>query len=114
MVRCWATQKHEHTETEALQLSLSHWSYEEIESCGVNTARLVRTGIRALTYGSSITGVPNGLMHSQRQTVAAMTSPGAGTGGQNLDMAMVIADESPTGRADPHTMLTASPFGSGR
>ena len=69
-------------------LKLRRWNYRSrisrfrrLKAVGVNTARLVRTGIRALTYGSSITDVPNGLMHGQRQTVAAMTAPGAGTWG---------------------------------
>ena len=54
-----------------------------------------------MTYGSAITGVPDGLLRGQRQTVAAITAPGAGTGGQNLDLALVLADGSKNGRADP-------------
>ena len=57
--------------------------------------------MRAITYSSAIMGVPCGLLRAQRQTVAAMAAPGAGTGGQNLDFARVLADESPKGQADP-------------
>ena len=77
----------------------------------MNTARLVRTGIRALTYGSSITGVPDSLLHNQRRTVGAITAPGAGAGGQNLDVAMVLADEGKSGRADPAYDAHGLPIG---
>ena len=36
--------------------------FRRLRKIGVDTARLVRTGIRAMTYGSAITGVPNGLL----------------------------------------------------
>ena len=84
--------------------------FRRLKKVGVNTARLVRTGIRAMTYGSAITGVPNGLLRAQRQTVA-MTAPGARTGGQNLDMAMVLAAESQDGRADPSYDAHGLPIG---
>ena len=40
------------------------------------------------------------MLKAQRQTAAASSS-GAGTGGQNLDLAMVVADGNKKGRADP-------------
>ena len=78
---------------------------------GVNTARLVRTGLRAITDSNAIMGVPCGLLKAQRQTAAAASAPGAGTGGQNLDLAMVIADGSKKGRADPAYDAHALPIG---
>ena len=66
-------------------LRLRHLNYRKrigrfrrLRAAGVNTARLVRTGIRALTYGSSITGVPDSLLQNQRRTVGAIAAPGAG------------------------------------
>ena len=85
--------------------------FRRLRKVGVDTARLVRTGIRAMTYGSAITGVPDGLLRSQRQTVAAMTAPGAGTGGQNLDLALMLADGSKKGRADPAYDAHGLPIG---
>jgi len=85
--------------------------FRRLRKIGVDTARLVRTGIRAMTYGSAITGVPNGLLRSQRQTVAAITSSGAGAGGQNLDLALMIADGGKTGRADPAYDAHGLPIG---
>ena len=68
--------------------------FRRLRKVGVNTARVVRTGMRAITYSNAIMGVPCGLLTAQRQTASAATAPGAGTGGQNLDLAMVVADGS--------------------
>ena len=46
-------------------------------------------------------GVPDGLLRAQRQAVAAVAAPGNGTGGQNIDFALMLADEGAKGRADP-------------
>ena len=73
----------------------------KLKKAGVPTARLVRTGLRTVTYGSAILGVPCSFLRSQRQTVAAIAAPGAGAGGQNLDLALMVADGSAKGRADP-------------
>ena len=81
---------------------------------GVNTARLVRTGMRAITYSNAIMGVPCGLLRAQRQTAAAAAAPGAGAGGQNLDLAMVVADGSKREELILRTMLTHSLSASGR
>ena len=40
-----------------------------------------------------------------------MTAPGAGTGGQNMDLALVLADEGPKGRADPAYDAHGLPIG---
>ena len=85
--------------------------FRRLRAAGVDTARLVRTGIRAMTYGSSVTGVPTGLLQNQRRTVGAMTAPGAGTGGQNLDLALVLADGGPAGKADPAFDAHGLPIG---
>ena len=54
-----------------------------------------------MTYGGAIMGVSDSMLHSQRQVAAAVAAPGVGTGGQNLDMALIMADGGPKGRADP-------------
>ena len=85
--------------------------FRRLRKVGVNTARLVRAGMRAITYSNAIMGVPCGLLRAQRQTAAAASAPGAGTGGQNLDLAMVVADGSKKGRADPAYDAHALPVG---
>ena len=85
--------------------------FRRLRKVGVNTARLVRTGLRAVTYSNAILGVPCGLLRAQRQTAAAASAPGAGTGGQNLDLALVIADGSKNGRADPAYDAHSLPIG---
>ena len=72
-----------------------------LRKVGVSTARLIRTGLRTVTYGSSVLGVPDGLLRAQRQAAAAVAAPGNGTGGQNIDFALMLADEGAKGRADP-------------
>ena len=85
--------------------------FRRFRKLGVNTARLMRTGLRAITYSNAIMGSPFGLLTAQRQTAAAVAAPGAGTGGQNLDFAMVVADGSKKGRADPAYDAHARPIG---
>ena len=46
-------------------------------------------------------GVSDSVLHSQRVAAGAMAAPGEGAGGQNLDLALTLADGSATGRADP-------------
>ena len=84
--------------------------FRRLRKVGVNTARLVRTGLRAMTYSNAILGVPCGLLNSQRSAVAA-AAPGAGTGGQNPDLALLVADGSKSGRADPAYDAHALPIG---
>ena len=75
--------------------------FRSLRKVGIDTARLVRTGKSAMTYGPAISGVPPSLLDAQRRTAAAAAAPGAGTGGQNLDLALLIADGNGSGRADP-------------
>ena len=69
---------------------------------GVDTAVLVRTGGgSALMYGLHTIGVSPSTLRSQRSAVAAAGSPVSERGGQELNFALVIADGSPKGKADP-------------
>ena len=40
-------------------------------------------------------------MYTQRKIAAVIAAPASGTCGQNMDIALMLADESNTGRADP-------------
>ena len=64
-----------------------------------------------MTYGSFVTGVPTGMLQNQRRTVGTMIAPGAGAGGQNLDLALVLADGGPAGKADPAFDAHGLPIG---
>ena len=41
------------------------------------------------------------MLHAQRRTTSAMMAPASGSGGQELEVAMMIADGGPKGMADP-------------
>ena len=51
------------------------------------------------------------MLKSQRQVAAAVAAPGAGTGGQNMDIALVLADGSNSGKADPAYDAHMMPIG---
>ena len=50
--------------------------FRRLRTVGVNTARLMRTGMRAITYSNAIMGVPCGLLKAQRQTAVVVSAPG--------------------------------------
>ena len=69
---------------------------------GVDTAKLVRTGGGAsLMHGFHTIGVSPSMLYSQRSAAAAAAAPVSGRGGQELNLALIIADGSAKGRADP-------------
>ena len=51
------------------------------------------------------------MLRSMRQVAAAMAAPGVGAGGQHLDIALVVADGSSEGRADPAFDAHMMPIG---
>ena len=57
--------------------------------------------MRAMTYGPSCTGVSDSMLDAQKRAAAAIAAPGAGTGGQNPDIALLLADGGLSGKADP-------------
>ena len=61
-----------------------------------------------MTYGQAILGVSNSLLRDQRRTAAVIAAPESGSGGQNLDLSLILADENARAGADPafdaHTM----------
>ena len=76
--------------------------FRKLIKLGVDPAMVVRTGGKSsIVYGESTMGVSNSLLQSQRRSVAAAVAPQFGTGGQNLDIALMMADASAKGSADP-------------
>ncbi len=64
-----------------------------------------------MTYGQAVMGVATSTLRQQRQCAAAAAAPANGTCGQSLDLALVVADESVTGKADPAFAAHAGPIG---
>lgn len=76
--------------------------YKQLRKCGVDTARIVRTGgCKALTYGQFASGTSPAMLLMQRRTVGRTTGPAAGAAGQNLNLAFMLADGSANGKAGP-------------
>ena len=73
---------------------------------------LLRTGGKqAMTYGLGIIGVSDDMVRGMRRVAAAIASPASGTGGQNLDAALIVADGGSSGCADPAFDLHLVPIG---
>ena len=86
--------------------------YRKMRKLGIRTDRLIRTGgLAGLTYGQSISGVSNSLLLGQRRAVGAATAPASGSGGQDLDVALLLADGGAKGRADPACPAHSMPIG---
>ena len=75
--------------------------FRRLRRMKADPARIVRTGGKAaIVYGQAVTGVSNSHLEAQRRAVAAAVSPKNGTGGQQLDIALMVADGGPKGKAD--------------
>jgi hypothetical protein len=69
---------------------------------GVDTSRVLRTGgTSALMWGMEALGVPPSTLQLQRRAAAAAAHPGDSMCGQDLDLALILADGSAKGMADP-------------
>ena len=78
----------------------------------MSTSRLLRTGAKAaMTYGQAILGVSNSLLRDQRRTAATIAAPASGNGGQDLDLALTLADENARAGADPAFDAHIMPIG---
>ena len=76
--------------------------YRMLRRVGVDTAMLGRTGGgSALMHGLHTNGVSPSTLRSQRSAAAAAGAPVDGRGGQELNLALIVADGSPKGKADP-------------
>ena len=86
--------------------------FRRLRKLGIDTSRLLRTGGKAaMTYGQAILGVSNSLLRDQRTTAATIAAPGAGRGGQNVDIALIIADGNARAGADPAFDAHMMPIG---
>ena len=86
--------------------------FQKLRRMKVNPARVIRTGGKAaVVYGQAVTGVSNSFLEAQRRAVAAAVAPSNGTGGQQVDMALMLADGGPRGRADPAYDAHTLPIG---
>jgi hypothetical protein len=76
--------------------------FKRLRRLGICPARIIRTGGKAgFVYGQAIMGVPDHLLRDQRRAVAAAVALEPGSGGQQLDLALLLADGGPRGSADP-------------
>ena len=86
--------------------------FRRLRKLGISTSRLLRIGAKAaMTYGQAILGVSSGLLRDQRRTAAAIAVSGSGLGGQNLDVALMLADENARAGADPAFDAHLMPIG---
>lgn len=71
----------------------------KLTRAGTNVTKSISNGGKAATtYGQAVMEVVSGMLRDQRRVVAAVSAPAAGTCGQNVDIALVIADGGPSGR----------------
>ena len=76
--------------------------FTKMQAVGVKLDKLMRTGgLKAITYGDGVMGVADSMLRNQRRAAAAATAPVGGTGGQHVDLALMMADGSARGKADP-------------
>ena len=54
-----------------------------------------------MCHGSEVMGVSPSLLRGQRTTASVMMAPASGSGGQEMEIAMILADGGPKGMADP-------------
>ena len=86
--------------------------FRKLAAANVSTGRLLRTGVTsAITYGQAITGVSPSMLLAQRRAAAGAAAPAAGTCGQELNLALLVADGGPRGRADPAYDAHVMPIG---
>ena len=76
--------------------------FRNLRRAGVNTAAIIRTGgVAALMHGYAGLAVSPTMLLHQRRAVTAAAAPKSGLGGQQMEVALMIADGSKKGRADP-------------
>lgn len=76
--------------------------FRRMGACGVDSAKLLRTGaVKAMTYGQALIGVGNSALQHQRRAAATAAAGMHGALGKCVDLALVMADASDKGCADP-------------
>ena len=64
-----------------------------------------------MSYGQAVTGVAPYTLLAQRRAAASACAPAGGQCGQDLDLALILADAGPSGRADPAYEAHLQPIG---
>ena len=83
--------------------------FQVLRRAGVNTERLIRTGGAAgMTYGQAVMGVSDSVLLLQRRAVAATLNSTKGFG--ELDVTLMLADGSYSGKADPAFQAHVEPL----
>ena len=100
------------------QFKLRLPSFQALRQAGINTATIVRTGGgAALMHGYHTLGVAPSVLLHMRRAVCSAAALASGLVGQELEIAMMFADGSKKGKADPafaaHTDVHAN-LGPGR
>ena len=86
--------------------------FRKLRRAGIKTHRILRTGgIAGMTYGVSITGVAPTMLRIQRRMVASAAAPATGPAGQNIDLALMVADGGKLGSVDPAFEAHCGPIG---
>lgn len=86
--------------------------FRMLKQVGIDTSMLLRTGGKqVMTYGLGIIGVSDSMLRDMRRTAAAIAALASGTGGTNLDAALILADGGPSGMADPAFDARLLPIG---
>ena len=86
--------------------------FRKLANAGICTKRLLRTGgTAAVTYGQFLTGVSNTMLREQRRAAAHAAAPASGPCGQDIVLALMVADGSARGKADPAFAARSSPIG---
>ena len=76
--------------------------FKPLRRVGINTAKIIRTGgVAALMHGYGGMGVSPTMLLHQRRAVMSAAAPKSGLGGQQMEVALMIADGSKRGKADP-------------
>ena len=76
--------------------------FVRLDRAGINTSRTLRTGGTAgMVYGGGTQGVSCTTLRGQRRAASAAAAHGGSCCGQQLDAALLMADGSEYGRADP-------------
>ena len=67
--------------------------FRMLKQLGFDTSMLLRTGGKqAMAYGLGIIGIADDMLRDMRRVAAAIAAPASGTGGQNLDAALIVVD----------------------
>ena len=78
----------------------------------VDTAKLLKTGGNSgITFDAATTGVPPSTLLQFRRICATIQAPVSGCSGQDIDLALMVADGSATGMADPAFSAHLIPIG---